>query len=49
VHSLLVKKEHPVIAPRLADAAEHESPPDQRMERMSHDNSPILTVALRRS
>ena len=38
-----------MIAPRLADAAEHEPAAEERMERMSYDNRPVRTVAFGRS
>ena len=38
-----------MIAPRLADAAEDEPAAEERMERMSYDNSPVRTVAVGRS
>lgn len=45
LNTILAKKENSMIAPGLADTAEQEPLADQRMERMSHNNSPVLTIA----
>jgi len=47
--TVLVEEEHPVITPRLADTTKDEPLAEQRMERMSDENSPVLTVAIGRS
>lgn len=49
LHTVLVKQEHPVITPRLADATEDEPWPAQRMERMGDQNGPVPTIAIGRS
>ncbi len=49
LHTLLIKEEHAVLTPRLADRDEHELPPERRMKRMRHTDSSLLIDRIGRS
>jgi hypothetical protein len=46
--AVTVEDEDPIFRPGLADGQEHEHPPEPRMERVRHPNTPPCTIGIRR-